>query len=250
MPPCSSGVERDAAACRRRCRAPPATEPASVAARGGSRSDSWTVGLVAALHRADAERHVGAEMRRRDSFCTPCEPGISEASTSGSSSIAHTAPAARRPAASPSPRSVRSPGLPPAPWRRRARRRRRLVAVQRSAASLAGVSGRSIVVDAERVGHRIGEADRRGHAVALADALGAERRERRRALDVQDAGAPAPRSRSAADSRRRCRTGRRRRRRSDSSSYSAAPSACAKPPRTWPSTMPGCRTRPQSCIVT
>ena len=42
------------------------------------------------------------------------------------------------------------------------------------------------VGDAERIGDRIGDAHRRRHAIAFADALCAERRERRRRLHVDD----------------------------------------------------------------
>ena len=41
-------------------------------------------------------------------------------------------------------------------------------------------------VERKRVGDRIGDADRRRHAIAFADAFGAERRERRRRFAMQD----------------------------------------------------------------
>ena len=44
------------------------------------------------------------------------------------------------------------------------------------------------VLHAERVGDRVGDADRRRHAVALPDPLRSERRERRRRLHVKDDG--------------------------------------------------------------
>ena len=102
----------------------------------------------------------------------------------------------------------------------------------------------------QRVGDRVGDADRRGHAVALADALGAQRGERRRRLAVQDQRLRhlhrgrdqviGQRAGEEAAVRRRRRVPRTARR----------PAACAKPPVTWPASMPGCSTRPQSCIVT
>ena len=55
-----------------------------------------------------------------------------------------------------------------------------------SAASFAGRERQVDLGDAERVRDRIGDAHRRAHAIALADALGAERRERRRRFEMQD----------------------------------------------------------------
>ena len=64
--------------------------------------------------------------------------------------------------------------------------RRGLHAARISAASFAGRQRQVDLGDAQRIRDRIGDAHRRAHAIAFADALGAERRERRRRLEMQD----------------------------------------------------------------
>ena len=107
-----------------------------------------------------------------------------DASVSASSSIAQTASGAAGELPRPSPRRPRSPGL--RARSRAARRRGGRFGRATSAASLAGVSGSVDIVDAKRIRDRIGDADRRRHAIAFADALCAERSKGRRRLHVED----------------------------------------------------------------
>ena len=67
------------------------------------------------------------------------------------------------------------------------RRGRRLGAAD-DIGQLGGNERKLDVLHAERVGDRVGDADRRRHAVALPDAFRSERRERRRRLHVKDDG--------------------------------------------------------------
>ena len=174
--------------------------PLKVTARGGSRSDNVMIRAIAALHRADAERHVGAELACRTLSRTSCAPGMIAAKVAGSSSICpDCAPAQAAISASPLPYrarpsfgsglcAIRAGGGPSAAMQ---------CAPRASPASAAG----SISAEPERIRDRVGDAHRRAHAIALADALGAERRERRRRTRNAGSAAPALPSWSAPDSR-------------------------------------------------
>ena len=118
-------------------------------------------------------------------FSTLWQPGMTAWRVAGSSSMLQTRSAGAPTLASPSPRRRRSPlrgaigaGGTTCRWRRlgAAHERRELCRHQRQLD----------VFDPQRIGDGVGDADRRRHAIAFADALRSQRREWRRRLHVEN----------------------------------------------------------------
>ncbi len=134
--------------------------------------------LVATGDRTDAQRHLGLEMRVGE-FLNAMRTGMIEASMSASSSISQTASGEAATCASPLSVQSAATAFDGRAACRLAMALRPFLAMHEGG-NLRRRQRQIDRVDAKRIGDRVGEADRRAHAIAFADAFGAERRERRR----------------------------------------------------------------------
>ncbi len=137
------------------------------------------------LHRPDPERHVGPEVRRRHLLHVVAagnDGGEHIGIEQGLPYVGRRGMDIRRTAAVQIATSL---------GERRSRTccgRRCGLAYPQRGHDLRGRQRQIDVLDIERVGDGVGNAHRRAHAIALADALGAERRERRWRFHMQDEG--------------------------------------------------------------
>ena len=126
----------------------------------------------------------------------------------------------------------------------------RSTATRNSRAGVTGIFADAHAERRQRILDRRDDRAGRRHAAGFADALDAERIERRGILDQLHLDVAAPRSRPAADSRRSSWSSAAPRRRSPSIRTANCRCACATPPTIWPSTIIGLMTRPLSLTTT
>ena len=138
------------------------------------------IGFIAALHRPNTQRDISLEMRLREFLHAMRSQGSAKPARPHQAASSTLLPEAPGRATLRYLVIVRSPGLPTLGGAAVALRWSGFVSGD-DRRELARASAADRPTDAERIRDRVGDAHRRGHAIALADALGAERRERRRA---------------------------------------------------------------------